>query len=140
MSFFKSKKPSKGLYIFVWFLAFIPANIIVTILDNFLGDAIIKNIEDINNYVFIALPLEVIIGVGIIVFVYKKFPNLKMSKVMPYIYVLTAVNIAKTYIETEASLKPLNFDLTIFNIGLILSYFGYVLGVRYFFVNSKQWK
>ena len=140
MSFFTSKKPSKGLYILVWFLAFVPANIIVTILDNFLGDAIIKNIEDINNYVFIALPLEVIIGVGIIVFVYKKFPNLKMSKVMPWIYVLTAGNIARTYIEVEASLKPLNVDLTIFNIGLILSYFGYVLGVRYFFVNSKQWK
>tara|TARA_B100000579_G_C22313147_1_gene612529 strand:+ start:118 stop:540 length:423 start_codon:yes stop_codon:yes gene_type:complete len=140
MSFFTSKKPSKGLYILVWFLAFVPANIIVTILDNFLGDAIIKNIEDINNYVFIALPLEVIIGVGIIVFVYKKFPNLKMSKVMPWIYVLTAGNIARTYIEVEASLKPLNVDLTIFNIGLILSYFGYVLGIRYFFVNSKQWK
>ena len=139
MSFFKSKKPSKGLYIFVWFLAFIPANIIVTILDNFLGDAIIKNIEDINNYVFIALPLEVIIGVGIVVFVYKKFPNLKMSKVMPWIYVLTAANFAKTFNETKETLEPLNVDLTIFNIGLIISYFVYVLGIRHFFVKSKQW-
>ena len=139
MSFFKSKKPSKGLYIFVWFLAFIPANIIVTILDNFLGDAIIKNIEDINNYVFIALPLEVIIGVGIVVFVYKKFPNLKMSKVMPWIYVLTAANFAKTFNETKETLEPLNVDLTIFNIGLIISYFVYVLGIRHFFVKTKQW-
>ena len=139
MSFFTSKKPSKGLYILVWFLAFVPANIIVTILDNFLGDAIIKNIEDINNYVFIALPLEVIIGVGIIVFVYKKFPNLKMSKVMPWIYVLTAANFAKTFNETKETLEPLNVDLTIFNIGLIISYFVYVLGIRHFFVKSKQW-
>jgi len=139
MSFFTNKKPSAGLYILIWFLAFISSNVVVTLLDNFLGEAIIKDIDDFNNYIFIALPLEVIFGVTIVVFIYKRFPNLKMSKVMPWIYVLTAGNIAKTVVETGEVLEPLNVDLTIFTIGMVLYYFGYVLGIRYFFVKSKQW-
>ena len=139
MSFFTNKKPSVGLYILVWLLAFISSNVVVTLLDNFLSDAIIKSIDDFNNYVFIALPLEVIFGVTIVVFIYKKFPNLKMSKVMPWIYFLTAANIAKTLMENVETLEPLNVDLTIFTMGMVLSYFGYVLGIRYFFVRSKQW-
>ena len=139
MSFFTNKKPSVGLYILVWLLAFISSNVVVTLLDNFLSDAIIKSIDDFNNYVFIALPLEVILGVTIVVFIYKKFPNLKMSKVMPWIYFFSAANIARTLVDTIEILEPLNVDLTIFTLGMILSFFGYVLGIRYFFVRSKQW-
>ena len=139
MSFFTNKKPSVGLYILIWFIAFISSNAVVTLLDSFLSDAIVKSIDDFNNYVFIALPLEVILGVTIVVFIYKRFPNLKMSKVMPWIYFLTAANIAKTLMETVETLEPLNVDLTIFTMGMVLSYFGYVLGIRYFFVRSKQW-
>jgi len=139
MSFFTNKKPSVGLYILIWFLAFISSNAVVTLLDSFLSDAIVKSIDDFNNYVFIALPLEVILGVTIVVFIYKRFPNLKMSKVMPWIYVLTAANFGRTIGETSEVLEPLNVDLTIFTMGMVLSYFGYVLGIRYFFVRSKQW-
>ena len=139
MSFFTNKKPSVGLYILIWFLAFISSNAVVTLLDSFLSDAIVKSIDDFNNYVFIALPLEVILGVTIVVFIYKRFPNLKMSKVMPWIYVLTAANFGRTLVETSEVLEPLNVDLTIFTMGMVLSYFGYVLGIRYFFVRSKQW-
>ncbi|MDC0971818.1 hypothetical protein [Candidatus Pelagibacter sp. Uisw_127] len=139
MSFFTNKKPSVGLYILVWLLAFISSNVVVTLLDNFLSDAIIKSIDDFNNYVFIALPLEVVFGVTVVVFIYKKFPNLKMSKVMPWIYFFSAANIARTLVDTIEILEPLNVDLTIFTLGMILSFFGYVLGIRYFFVRSKQW-
>ena len=139
MSFFTNKKPSAGLYILIWFLAFISSNAVVTLLDSFLSDAIVKSIDDFNNYVFIVLPLEVILGVTIVVFIYKRFPNLKMSKVMPWIYVLTAANFGRTLVETSEVLEPLNVDLTIFTMGMVLSYFGYVLGIRYFFVRSKQW-
>ena len=139
MSFFTNKKPSVGLYILIWFLAFISSNAVVTLLDSFLSDAIVKSIDDFNNYVFIALPLEVILGVTIVVFIYKRFPNLKMSKVMPWIYVLTAANFSRTLVETGEVLEPLNVDSTIFTMGMVLSYFGYVWGIRYFFVRSKQW-
>jgi hypothetical protein len=139
MSFFTNKKPSVGLYILIWFIAFISSNAVVTLLDSFLSDAIVKSIDDFNNYVFIALPLEVILGVTIVVFIYKRFPNLKMSKVMPWIYFFSAANIARTLVDTIEILEPLNVDLTIFTLGMILSFFGYVLGIRYFFVRSKQW-
>ena len=111
-------------------------------MDTFLADAIIKNLDDINTYVIVALPLEVIATVFIIVFVYKKFPNLKISKVMPWMYVLTAINVGITWSTTDAAFKNLNLDvdLSLFNIGLILSYFGMVLGIRYSFVKTKQWK
>ena len=50
MSFFTNKKPSVGLYILIWFLAFISSNAVVTLLDSFLSDAIVKSIDDFNNY------------------------------------------------------------------------------------------
>jgi len=142
MSFFTAKKPSTWLYILVWIFAVVPSNIVVNFLDTFLADAIIKNLDDINTYVIVALPLEVIATVFIIVFVYKKFPNLKISKVMPWMYVLTAINVAITWSTTDTAFKNLNLDvdLSLFNIGLILSYFGMVLGIRYSFVKTKQWK
>lgn len=140
MSFFTKKNPSKGLYILIWCVAFISSNIIVTILDEFLAGAIIKSIDQFNTYVLIALPIEVVVAVSIIVFVYRKFPNLKMSKVMPWIYFFTALNFARTYSESKEILDPLNIDLTVFNVGLLLSYFAYVYGIRHFFVNTKQWK
>ena len=139
MSFFTNKKPRVGLYILVWVLAFVPSNIAVSLLDTFLSGAIIKSVDDLNNYAFIAFPLLTIVAVAIIVFVYKKFPNLKMSKVMPWIYVLSAASFSRTFMETKEVFEPLNVDLTIFNIGLILTYIAQVLSVRYFFIKSKQW-
>jgi len=139
MSFFTNKKPRVGLYILVWVLAFVPSNIAVTLLDTFLSGAIIKSVDDLNNYAFISFPLMTIVSVAIIVFVYKKFPNLKMSKVMPWIYVFSALSFSRTFTETKEVFEPLNVDLTIFNIGLILTFIVQALGVRYFFANSKQW-
>ena len=52
MSFFTNKKPRVGLYILVWFLAFVPSNIAVSLLDTFLSGAIIKSVDDLNNYAF----------------------------------------------------------------------------------------
>ena len=69
MSFFTKKNPSRGLYILIWIVASLSSNIIVALLDTFLAEAIIKNIDDFNNYVFIALPIQVIVAVLIIVFV-----------------------------------------------------------------------
>ena len=69
MSFFTNKKPRVGLYILVWFLAFVPSNIAVSLLDTFLSGAIIKSVDDLNNYAFIAFPLLTIVAVAIIVFV-----------------------------------------------------------------------
>jgi hypothetical protein len=149
MSFFTNKKPSVGLYILVWIFAFIPANAIIFLVDNYTIEMVMKNFDLDNNqsalqsvmntYAIISTITQAPIAIAIIVFIYRKFPNLKMSKVMPWIYVLSAASFSRTFMETKEVFEPLNVDLTIFNIGLILTYIAQVLGVRYFFIKSKQW-
>mgnify|MGYP006137294733 FL=1 len=149
MSFFTNKKPSVGLYILVWIFAFIPANAIIFLVDNYTIEMVMKNFDLDNNqsalqsvmntYAIISTITQAPIAIAIIVFIYRKFPNLKMSKVMPYIYIFTAINILRTWMEVEKSFESLNADLTIFNFSLIVFYFVTVLGIRYFFVKSKQW-
>ena len=45
-SFISSKKPGKSLYIFVWFAAWVPANIVVMLVDATLAQSIIKSFDD----------------------------------------------------------------------------------------------
>lgn len=140
MSFFTAKKPSTGLYILIWFLAFVPANIAAVITDELIAKLVLKDIDDFNVYLFISLITTSIITVIVSVFVYKKFPNLKISKVMPWIYILTGMTAAKGWVETKPIFDELSLDPSIFGILLILSYFIIVFGFRYFFVKTKQWK
>ena len=140
MSFFTAKKPSTGLYILTWFLAFVPANIAAVITDELIAKLVLKDIDDFNVYLFISLITTSIITVIVSVFVYKKFPNLKISKVMPWIYILTGMTAAKGWVETKPIFDELSLDPSIFGILLILSYFIIVFGFRYFFVKTKQWK
>ena len=60
-SFISSKNPGKGLYIFVWFITWVPINIIVGIVDTIIASLMLKNIDDWNTYVFIAFPIETLI-------------------------------------------------------------------------------
>ena len=149
MSFFTNKNPSVGLYILVWIFAFLPANAVIYLVDNYTIEMIIKNFDlennrtalqsVINTYAIVSTISQAPIAIAIIVFVYKKFPNLKLSKVMPYIYIFTAINIGRTWMEVEKTYQSFNVDLTLFNFSLIVFYFFTVLGTRYFFVKSEQW-
>ena len=149
MSFFTNNKPSVGLYILVWIFAFLPANAIIFLIDDYTIEMVMRNFDLENNrtalqavlntYAIISAPTQAAIGVAIIVFVYKKFPNLKMSKVMPWIYIFTAINIGRTWMEVETIYESFDVNLNLFNFSLIFFYFATVLGIRYFFVKSKQW-
>ena len=149
MSFFTNKKPSVSLYILVWVFAFLPANAIIFLVDNYTIEIVMKNFDlennqsalqsVINTYAIISTITQAPIAIAIIVFVYRKFPNLKMSKVMLYIYIFTAINIGRTWMEVEKSYQSFNVDLTLFNFSLIVFYFVTVIGIRYFFVKSRQW-
>ena len=44
MSFFDNKKPSIGLYILVWTLAFIPSNIVLSLINDFIIDSVTKSL------------------------------------------------------------------------------------------------
>ena len=138
-SFISSKKPGKGLYIFVWFAAWVPANIVVYLVDTILAESIIKSIDDWNTYAIIAFPIESIVYLVIGIFVYKKFQNIKISKVMPYIWILGGINFGSLYYDTNLILESLGVGTTVNTFMILITYLGLCFGFRQYFKNSRQW-
>ena len=148
MSFFDNKKPSIGLYILVWTLAFIPSNIALSLINDFIIDSVTKSLGTVTNsniqmgvniYSVVSMPFQIIFGVAIIVFVYKKFPNLKLSKVMPWIYFAIIIGIVRDWIENTKAFELLDVNLNLYNLTLIFWGLATAFGVRYFFIKSKNW-
>ena len=85
MSLFTNKKPSVGLYILVWIFAFLPANAIIFLIDNYTIEMVMNNFDLENNqsalqsamntYAIISTITQAPIAIAIIVFIYRKFPN-----------------------------------------------------------------
>ena len=138
-SFVSSQEPGKGLYIFVWFLAWVPANIVVFIIDTVLAESIIKSVDDWNTYIIFAIVLELPAYLIVSIFVYSKFPYIKISKVVPYVYFFGLLSIGNTWRETSEVLKSYQMDSGLTSIMFIIMYFGLCLGFRQYFRNSNQW-
>ena len=138
-SFISSKNPGKGLYIFVWFVVWVPTNVVVLLVDTFLAESVLTSIDRWDTYVFIAFPLETLIYVYLGAFIYKKFSNIKISKVMPFIWFFMALNFAKLYSEVSIALDSLDKSMSLTSLVIILCYFGMCLGFRHQFIKSKQW-
>ena len=138
-SFISSKKPGKGLYIFVWFVAWIPANLVVMFVDTILAVSIIKDISDWNTYVIIAIPIECIIYLVIGIFVYKKFQNIKISKVMPYIWIIGGISYGRLYFESNSILESVGAGTAVNTFMILISYLIICIGFMQYFKNSKQW-
>ena len=138
-SFISSKKPGKGLYIFVWFVAWVPANAAVMLVDIILAKSIIKSIDDWNTYVIIAFPIECIVYLVIGIFVYKKFKNIKISKVMPYIWIFGGINIARLYYDITPMLESVGMGTTVNTVMILITYLGLCFGFMQYFRKTKQW-
>ncbi|MBO6480645.1 MAG: hypothetical protein HVK36_02970 [Pelagibacteraceae bacterium] len=138
-SFISSKNPGKGLYIFVWLVAWIPANGAVLIVDTLLAETIIKSVNDWNTYAIIAFPIESIVYLVIGIFIYKKFQNIKISKVMPFIWFFGAVNDGRLYFETTEMLKSAGVGTSVNSLMILFSYLILCIGFRQYFKNSRQW-
>lgn len=138
-SFVSSQEPGKGLYIFVWFLAWVPANIVVFIIDTVLAESIIKSVDDWNTYIIFAIVLELPAYLIVSIFVYSKFPYIKISKVVPYVYFFGLLSIGNTWRETSEVLKSYQMDSGLTSIMFIIMYFGLCLGFRQYFRNGNQW-
>ena len=148
MSFFDNKKPTIGLYILVWILAIIPVNIALNLINNFIINSVINNLGTVTNsniqkgvniYSVVSTPIQIIFGVAIIVFVYRKFPNLKLSKVMPWVYSAITIGIVRDWIENTKAFELLDVNLNLYNLTLIFWGLATAFGVRYFFIKSKNW-
>ena len=138
-SFITSEKPGKGLYIFVWFVAWIPTNLIVFGADTILAESILKSIDDWNTYVIIAFPIECIVYLVIGIFVYKKFQNIKISKVMPYIWIFGGISFGRLYYDTTTVLESVGIGTTVNTFMILVTYLGLCFGFMQYFKNSKQW-
>ena len=138
-SFISSKNPGKGLYIFVWVITWVPINIIVGLVDTILASSMLKSIDDWNTYVFVAFPIETLIYLVGGIFVYKKFKNLKISKVMPFVWIIGAISYFRIYSETNAVLENLKIESTFTSIVILVCYLILCIGFMQYFKKSKQW-
>jgi hypothetical protein len=140
--FLNNKNPGTGLYVFVWFLAVIPANITVSLLDIFLANILIKSITDVTVQLFgFVFFIETLMFVSIVIFIYKKFSNIQISKVAIWYYVLNFLSMGRVYSSFQRDLENLNleFDIGTFAILLIFSWIGNCLIFRQYFIKTKQW-
>ena len=127
------------MYIFVWFITWLPINIIVGIVDTILASSMLKSIDDWNTYVFVAFPIETLIYLAGGIFVYKKFKNLKISKVMPFVWIIGAISYFRIYSETNAVLENLKIESTFTSIVILVCYLILCIGFMQYFKKSKQW-
>ena len=138
-SFISSQEPGKSLYIFVWILAWVPANVVVMLIDTVLAENIIKSFDDWNTYIILAVVLETPAYLIVSIFVYSRFPYIKISKVVRYVYFFSLVSIGNTWRETSEILESYEMDLGFTSFMFIIMYFCLCLGFRQYFRNSNQW-
>ena len=140
--FLNNKNPGTGLYIFVWFVAISSTNIVVTLIDSYFAITFINSVSDLTFQLILTVSsIETIIFVAIMIFVYKKFPNIKISKVAVWYYVLTFVGTARNFSQIKDDLEGVNvgFDIGAISILLICLWIAHCLIFRQYFRKTKQW-
>ena len=140
--FLNNKNPGTGLYIFVWFVAIGLGNIATTLVDSYIAITFINSVSDITlQLLYIAISIETAIFIAIVIFVYKKFPNIKISKVAVWYYVLNFLGTGRTFGGIKDDLEGLNtgIDFGSIAIFLICMYVANCLIFRQYFRKTKQW-
>ena len=140
--FLNNKKPGTGLYIFVYTVAMGLANIVTTLADSYFAVTFINSVSDITlQYFYIIFSIETAIFVAVVIFVYKKFPNIKISKVAVWYYVLNFLGTGITFTGIEDDLEGLNtgIDLGSIAIFIMCMWIANCLIFRQYFRKTKQW-
>ena len=104
-----------------------------------MAELIFKSIDDWNTYAIISFPIEVIVYLVFVTSIYKKFQNIKISKVMPYIWIFGGINFAKLYYTTTPILESAGIGTTVNTFMILISYLWLCFGFRQYFKNSRQW-
>ena len=140
--FLNNKKPDTGLYIFVYTVAMGLANIVRTLVDSYFAVTFINSVSDITlQYFYIIFSIETAIFVAVVIFVYKKFPNIKISKVAVWYYVLNFLGTGRTFGGIKDDLEGLNtgIDLGSIAIFIMCMWIANCLIFRQYFRKTKQW-
>ena len=135
--------PSKSKYIGVWFLNSILCSITVFIIDTGLVEILFNNIDDINDYyfgVFICVIVETAFVLLISFFIYGYFNDLKISKVMPYIYIFWTLGMFQAYSSYEIEFRDTDISITYIGWTYFAALLIAVFGFRFYFINKDNWK
>ena len=139
---YQQKKGASSLkYIGVWFLW----NILSIIPCFFLGliyGFVIPEVDSIKLFYIQESILYFIVYLIIaIVFVktYERFKDIKIRKVMPYLWVLGFIGISSVHSDIRESYSELGIDPGPMVLVLLFSYIVSNLSIRYYFRNSPHW-
>ena len=140
--FLNNKNPGTGLYIFVWFVAIGLGNIATTLVDSYIAVTFINSVSDLTlQLLYIAISIETAIFIAIVIFIYKKFPNIKISKVAVWYYVLNLLGTGRTFGGIKDDLEGLNtgIDLGSIAIFIMCMWIANCLIFRQYFRKTNQW-
>ena len=140
--FLNNKKPGTGLYIFVYVVAMGLANIVTTLVDSYFAVTFINSVSGITlQFFYIIFSIETVIFVAVVIFVYKKFPNIKISKVAVWYYVLNFLGTGRTFTGIEDDLEGLNTGIDLGSIAIFIMclWIANCLIFRQYFRKTKQW-
>ena len=134
--------PSKGKYIGVWFLNGIVGSFAVVAIDNGLASIMFNNVETINDVyfgIFLSIVVESIAALLISIFIYGYFKDLKISRVMPFIYVLWTLGSLRGFLSASQEFEGLNMSVAPIGWAFFFGWLILVFGVRLYFRNKDNW-
>ena len=131
------KPPSKWKYVGVFLLATFVANLIMKLLEPNLTSIYLEIRSIIGLGIFSSF-YSIIIDSFIYILIYKQFNDLKISRVMPYIWIFYLLG--KLFELGMVSIFDNGGDFLITMLTYsIVSYFGFCLIFRAYFKNKPQW-
>lgn len=136
------KEPSKGFYIFVWFLNGIVMTIAGLAIDSGLASVLFKNVDSINDIYFGLILGIILLSISqllVTIIIYSYFKYLKISKVMPYFYIFGAVGCLRGYFEIESEFLEYDISTEPVALAYIAYWLIYALGIRFYFRNKDNW-
>lgn len=142
MEKFTTKQPSKGLYIFVWILNGIIGTVVVQAIDTALAEVMYNNAKSINDIwvrMFLGIAFQFVVVLIISILVYSYFKELKISKVMPYIYILWTLGVLATYSQLSSEFADLDVSTAPLALSYAVGWAIAVLGFRFYFRNKDNW-
>lgn len=137
-----TNSPSKGKYIGVWFLNSIIGAIAVIAIDNGLASIMFNNVETINDVyfgIFLSIVIESIAALLISIFIYGYFKDLKISRVMPFIYVLWTLGFLRGFLSVAQEFDGLDVSVAPIGWAFIFAWLILIFGFRLYFRNKDNW-
>jgi len=136
-----AKNPSVWRYIGVWLLASILTSIIGTLMGALFANEMRYVSNPASLYLFVIPTIAIGVSLAVWIGVYKVAKSLRISRVMPYIYLSVVLGFSLDVASTLSGLPGYLSDaqMTGYLVYTLLLYTGFALGFRAAFRNTAQW-